>query len=269
MFRILIASPDTALYPDPSQWTASWFASTKDHQPIMAPPAIATDQNWTPWIYWGTGRFFSDLDKLDLHTQGFYGVKDRTLAAGGPAEGHIAVDLIDVSKVVVTYGAPSTVTGSDVVASGSSWDEMAAEMRGTDADPTYGWYMEVTDIAGPAAGERVLVKPSVFGGLAMFTSFKPIDDVCLSGGQGRLYAVHYETGTPYSRNVFGLGDPAPGTVLARSIDLGEGRPSSLAIHVGEEKGGKMYVQQSTGAIKEIEMTPPMSPKSGAVLWYEE
>jgi type IV pilus assembly protein PilY1 len=269
MFRILIAGPDTELYPGPSQWKASWFASTKDHQPIGAPPAIASDQDFTPWVYWGTGRFFSELDKMDLHTQGFYGVKDRTLATGGVAEGHIATDLIDVSNVVVTYGEPSTVTNSDVVAAGTSWDEMAAAMRGTDTDPTYGWYMDVTDIDGPGAGERVLVKPSVFGGLAMFTSFKPIDDVCLSGGQGRLYAVYYETGTPYSRNVFGLADPTPGTVLQRSVDLGEGRPSSLAIHVGQEKGGKMYVQQSTGAIKEIEMKPALNPKSGAVLWWEK
>ncbi len=60
-----------------------------------------------------------------------------------------------------------------------------------------------------------------------------------------------------------------GTSLARSMDIGEGRPSSLAIHVGQEEGGKMYVQQSTGEIKEMELKPPMNPKSGAVLWWEE
>ena len=103
----------------------------------------------------------------------------------------------------------------------------------------------------------------------MFTSFKPVDDVCRTGGDGRLYAVYYETGTPYRDGVFGLTNPTAGTALSRSLDIGEGRPSSLAIHVGEEKGGKMYVQQSTGEIKEIEMKPPMSPKSGAVLWWED
>ena len=103
----------------------------------------------------------------------------------------------------------------------------------------------------------------------MFTSFKPINDVCKTGGDGRLYAVYFETGTPYSRAVFGLEDPAPGTSLARSMDIGEGRPSSLAIHVGQEEGGKMYVQQSTGEIKEMELSPPMNPKSGGVLWWED
>jgi type IV pilus assembly protein PilY1 len=271
MHRLFIATPDTDLYPNPSTWAISTLLSTKDEQPITAAPGIASDHLNTPWVYWGTGRFYSELDKMDLATQGFYGVKDRTLTEGSAAGDHSASDLIDVSDVVVAFGAPSTVTGSDVVSSGAGWDEMAAEMRGTESSPTYGWYFEVTDIADPDAGEgeRVLVKPSIFGGLTMFTSFKPVDDVCKTGGDGRLYAVYFETGTPFSRDIFGLLDPPLGTDLARSMDIGEGRPSSLAIHVGQEKGGKMYVQQSTGEIKEIEMKPALNPKSGSVVWFEE
>ncbi len=268
MHRLFVATPDTDLYPSPTSWKVTTLASTKEQQPITASPGIAADRLNTPWVYWGTGRFFSELDKMDLYTQGFYGVKDRTLAEGGAAESHVPADLIDVSNVVVTYGNPSTVTGSTEVAGGSSWESMAEAMRGTASSPTYGWYFGVTDIAGPNAGERVLVKPSIFGGLTMFTSFKPLDDVCKTGGDGRLYAVYFETGTPFSQDIFGFTEPLPGTALARSMNIGEGRPSSLAIHVGQEKGGKMYVQQSTGEIKEIEMKPPINPKSGAVLWWE-
>ena len=142
-------------------------------------------------------------------------------------------------------------------------------MRGTEADPTYGWVLDVVDIAGSGSGERVLEKPSLYGGLAMFTSFKPNEDICGFGGQGRLYAMYYETGTPYSRDVFSLGNPAMGTLLERSVTLGQGRPSSLAIHVGQEKGGKVYVQQSTGTIEELVMRTPFGQKSGNVLWYED
>ena len=269
MHRIFIATPDTDLYPTPNSWTITSLSSTKVEQPITAAPGIATDYTNTPWVYWGTGRFFSEQDKMHLDTQGFYGVKDRTLTEGGAAENHVPSDLIDVSNVVVTFGAPSTVSGSTEVSSGSGWDQMAAEMRGTESTPTYGWYFEVTDIAGTNAGERVLVKPSIFGGLTMFTAFKPVDDVCKTGGDGRLYAVYFETGTPYKRDIFGFADPVPGTTLNRSMDIGEGRPSSLAIHVGQEKGGKMYVQQSTGEIKEMELKPAIYPKSGSVVSYEE
>jgi type IV pilus assembly protein PilY1 len=223
----------------------------------------------TPWVYWGTGRFFSEEDKTDLSTQSFYGVKDRTLVEGNPAEEKGPADLFDVTDVSVTFGAPSTVSGSDAVPAGSSWDEMLSAMRGDEFETTYGWFLDVVDIAGVEEGERVLVKPSIFGGLAMFTSFRPNNDVCDSGGRGRLYGLYYETGTSYKKDIFSLADPPLGTTFKRSVDLGQGKPSSLAIHIGQEKGGKIYVQQSTGTIQELLLNTPFRMKSGTVVWYEE
>lgn len=103
----------------------------------------------------------------------------------------------------------------------------------------------------------------------MFTSFRPNDDVCDSGGRGRLYGLYYETGTAYKKDIFSLTDPPVGTVLERSLDLGQGKPSSLAIHIGQEEGGKIYVQQSTGTIQERLLNTPFRIKSGGVSWYEE
>jgi type IV pilus assembly protein PilY1 len=129
MHRVFVATPDTDLYPSPNSWSITTLASTKEQQPITAAPGIAADQANVPWVYWGTGRFFSEVDKMQLDTQGFYGVKDKTLTEGGAAEDHGPSDLIDVSDVVVTFGSPSTVSGSNVVSSGTGWDEMRAEMR--------------------------------------------------------------------------------------------------------------------------------------------
>ena len=269
MYRILIGTPDMDVYPSPANWEISVLASTKVEQPIVAPPAIASDGKNTPWVYWGTGRFFNDTDKASLTTQSFYGVKDRTLAAGDPAEGKNASQLIDVTNVEVSYGAPSTVSGSTVVGDDSSWDQMLAAMRGDENTPTYGWVLDLVDLAGAGAGERVLEKPSVLGGLVMFSTFKPNTDICQYGGDGRIYGLYYETGTAYKRDVFSLSDPGFGSKLDRSLDLGQGRPSGLAIHLGQQKGGKLYIQQSTGTIEELVMKAPFGPKSGTVLWYEE
>jgi type IV pilus assembly protein PilY1 len=266
MYRLLVGTP-TGGYNDPNGWTYSVLASTKDYQAITTPPGMASDQDGTPWVYWGTGRSFSTADKTDTHTQSFYGVKDRTLQAGEPAESKIPAQLIDASNVVVTYGTPSTVTGSGLVPGGSTWDEFLSAMRGTQGTPTYGWFLDLSDIAGLNAGERVLEKPSIYGGLVMFTSFKPNSDICGYGGQGRLYGLYYETGTPYKLGVFSLVQPEPGSAIPRSIDLGEGRASSLAIHIGQEVGGKIYVQQSTGEITSVTLNPPFSQKSGSVMWY--
>ena len=48
-----------------------------------------------------------------------------------------------------------------------------------------------------------------------------------------------------------------------------GSMNEFAIHVGQEKGGKIYVQQSTGSIEELVMRTPFGQKSGSVLWYED
>ena len=113
------------------------------------------------------------------------------------------------------------------------------------------------------------MKPSIFGGLVMFTSFKPQADICDRGGQGRLYALYYETGTAFRSDSFSLCDPPLGTELERSVDLGQGKPSGVGLHIGQEKGGKIYVQQSTGIIEELLMKTPLNMKSGSVSWYEE
>ena len=269
MYRILIGTPGTDVYPPPAMWQVSVLAQTKPEQPIVASPGIASDHTGTPWIYWGTGRFFNDVDKASLVTQSFYGVKDRTLFDGDPAQGKGPGDFMDVTDVEVTFGDPSTVTGSTAVMAGSSWDQMLGSMQGDEINPTYGWVLDLVDIAGANFGERVLEKPSVLGGLVMFSTFKPNTDICQYGGDGRLYALYYETGTAYKRDVFSLGAPAAGTKLERSLDLGQGRPSGLAIHLGQEKGGKLYVQQSTGTIREMVMRTPFGLKSGTTLWYEE
>jgi type IV pilus assembly protein PilY1 len=269
MYRILIGTPDMDVYPGPAGWEVSVLAHSRLEQPIVAAPGIASDHRGTPWIYYGTGRFFDDVDKATLTTQSFYGVKDRTLAAGGPAEGKIPAQFMDVTNVEVTYGEPSTVTGSTVIGADSAWDQMLAAMRGDEVNQTYGWVLDLVDVAGAGSGERVLEKPSVLGGLVMFSSFKPNVDICQYGGDGRLYGLYYETGTAYKNDVFNLHDPGIGTKLARSLDLGQGRPSGLAIHLGQQKGGKIYIQQSTGTIEEMVMKAPFRAKSGTVMWYEE
>jgi len=146
---------------------------------------------------------------------------------------------------------------------------MLAGMRGDEISPTDGWVLDLVDIAGANSGERVLEKPSVLGGLVMFSSFRPNTDICQYGGNGRIYGLYYETGSAYKRDVFSLCTPALGTKLARSLDLGQGRPSGIAMHIGQEKGGKTYVQQSTGTIEEMLMNTPFSQKSGSVMWYED
>jgi hypothetical protein len=93
----------------------------------------------------------------------------------------------------------------------------------------------------------------------------PNDDICGFGGNGFLHALYFETGTAYVKSVVGV--EADDRVKDK-IKLGVGISSSLGIHVGREHGAKGFVQQSTGTINQIDLTPAFSVKSGFINWRE-
>jgi type IV pilus assembly protein PilY1 len=112
----------------------------------------------------------------------------------------------------------------------------------------------------------VLNKPAILGGIVLFPTFAPNSDVCGFGGNGRLFAVFYETGTAYKNYVMGEKGQ---TTIVDVIGLGEGVSSSFGVHVGKEEGGTIYGQMSTGVIQQIEIIPAFNPKSIPIYWREE
>lgn len=124
----------------------------------------------------------------------------------------------------------------------------------------------------PEPKERSLSKPSLLGGLALFTTHVPNQDVCSFGGQSNLYALYFETGTAYKKPVFDNGFDTVGglTVVRDKLRLGLGIASSVGIHVGKQEGGKAtgFIQQSTGAIERLNLDPAFNIRSGFTSWEE-
>lgn len=123
--------------------------------------------------------------------------------------------------------------------------------------------------------ERALSKPSLLGGLALYTTYVPNQDVCSFGGESYLYALYFETGTAYKKPVF-TGENATETiggltVIRHRLRLGLGMASSVGIHVGQQAGGTAtgYVQQSTGAILQLDLDPAFNIRSGFLSWEEQ
>ncbi|MFA6899692.1 MAG: PilC/PilY family type IV pilus protein [Desulfurivibrionaceae bacterium] len=139
--------------------------------------------------------------------------------------------------------------------------EMLAEARCHD-----GWKRTMTP------GERAVTKPAVMGGLALFTAYTPSSDVCGFGGNSSLYALYYESGTAYKHTIFREGtESVSGLNTVRyKLSLGAGKASSVGIHVGKNAEGKVtgFVQQSTGAIEQIELGPALNLRSGFISWQE-
>ncbi len=91
-----------------------------------------------------------------------------------------------------------------------------------DAVDCYGWYITL------AAGEKALSENMVFYKIAYFTTFTPKIDPCIPGGEGRLYAMQYKTGS----NGIDINNDQ---VKERSFVIGGGIPSKPVIVIPDTR----------------------------------
>jgi type IV pilus assembly protein PilY1 len=96
----------------------------------------------------------------------------------------------------------------------------------------------------------------------------PNNDICGFGGDSYLHALYFETGTAYYKSVVGTTPDGTKDKVLDKISLGVGISSSLGIHVGRKHGARGFIQQSTGTINQIDLTPALGIKSGFVNWRE-
>ncbi|NDY42721.1 hypothetical protein G3N55_07690 [Dissulfurirhabdus thermomarina] len=272
-------------------------------RPITAAPAVGTDgQNY--WIYVGTGRYFDALvDKNDNTTQYEFGIMEPTNATTGrltweqvefgPAgflpqprgsRGLQRVDQIQValatspalaslccsaSENFLDAANASICSANDTSCLPDRVAPLAGKVNNFGELKDYilsyrdGWYREMT-----IPRERNLGQAALLGGLLLYTTYQPIDNVCLPEGYSYLYALYYQTGTAWFKNIFA--DLQGATHGASSRNLGRGMALTPSLHTGKSEGSKAFVQTSTGAILEIE-TPELPLKnvhSGRVNWRE-
>ncbi|HOP48575.1 MAG TPA: PilC/PilY family type IV pilus protein [Desulfobacteraceae bacterium] len=270
---------DTGEYiDDPNQWTAHKLFSSP--APVIASPTLSMDFKDNVWVYFGTGRYISEADKLSTQQQYFFGIKDPFFNEDRTANylNYSApltlqkTDLFDadpydvaLNKKVYINGSLLDVTGEEDVYKFSNFVEWAQKKNG--------WFRSLeVKVSGPS--ERVLNKPVVFGGLVLSPAFVPNDDICSFGGDSFMYAFYFETGTAYPKKVFKEGtelitvDGGTAEIVLDRAGLGLGLASSASIHVGKESGSKLLVQQSTGAVVEVEADTALNVKSGLTSWIE-
>ena len=169
--------------------------------PVYYAPAVARDVVGDIWVYWGTGDRLEPLAKQE-NKDGFFGVRDL-----GKSAPRTSGNLQNIS------GATQTFT------------ELATKD---------GWYI----LLG-GKGEKVLANPTVFGGVAYFTTYTPESaggDPCEQAGNARLYGISY---------IDGAGSFTGGE---RSSYLGKGISSTPLVSAGIEAGkGGMFGWVSGGS----------------------
>lgn len=257
MYRIVINTDDPSGWVKKRVFTS--FTTGTPRYPLVNAPAIGVKER-DLWIYISSGRFFhSALDKTVSYPERLYGFVDPCFNGSVDPSCNTEVsvsDLADMSNVVVkTDGSVTGYTG------GSTFIDMLSNFRNSLATGTIrGWLVNMID-----NGERGVSKPVYTGDVVLFTSYLPVADVCQGGGYGYLYALYSLTGTAFSKPIIGT----TGNIINRRSFLGGGTPSSISVHMGREKGGKAFIQQSTGAIMTVEFNTAAQAKSGFVLWREK
>ena len=218
--------------------TANWsggrlFEATSEsgNRAIYTSAAVTLDRDLTLWVYWGTG------DKTDPTNpsaqERFFGVKD------------------------VDRTATRTL---------SNLQNITTEEGGyTDTDK-FGYFI---NLAGQ--GEKMLSEPTIFGGLAYFTTFTPAhgNDPCEQGGAATLYGLGYMTGRG-ALPVEGA-DPPP-----RTMSLGTGIPSAPVISLKPSGGTTpdLYVTTSGGGgigaqTQRVNINPPgLANRTNMLYWRD-
>ncbi len=228
--------------------TANWkggrlFASTTGYvRPVFTRPTVASDAANQLWVFWGTGNKQSPRETGSQER--FFALQDIFVPAksGASPPSYIIDNLEDITSMTYLGTKP-------------------------------GWYIRLT-----GSGEKMLFDPTVFGGMALFTTYTPSSggDLCAQGGTGKLYAMAMMPimveGVKY----------APGTGLwasgARSITLGSGIPTAPLVSqkpgtgptdvfvTVSGGGGNETVIKSVGdlpqdncpACKRLALTPPQA-----------
>ena len=251
---------------DPKDWGIKEKISVPE--PVTGAPNIGFYGD-DVWIYFGTGKFWNVADKTVVEKNAFYGIMEPKQTTGpaynfSTVTDSALVDVTDIQVDVDTADLNCTDGSTSCLPDNGDVDTFPAlKQYITDSSDVDGWKRELT-----GEGERVIGQPSLLGGLVTFTSYLPDADVCQAEGNSNLYALYYLTGTAWTENVFGDQDPNnPYVGFMKS--LGKGMSITPNLHLGQEKGTKVFVQSSTGEILEVNQPnlPIKNFRSGSGSWH--
>jgi type IV pilus assembly protein PilY1 len=151
---------------------------------------------------------------------------------------------------------------------------------GTYADsPTkHGWYINLD-----GSGEKILAEPTVFGGVAYFSTYTPPSgsDPCAQAGSANLYGVNFTTGAGILPPLDGSGHPIAGPPT-RSMGVGVGIPSAAVLSLkptgtyspGTSSPADLYMTVSGGggtgaSTQKVNFEPPTLANRTNLLYWKD
>jgi type IV pilus assembly protein PilY1 len=249
---------DTNEDGDTGEWT---FPETLINvsQPVVAGVTPGVDETGAKWIYFGTGRFYMNVDQSSTNTQSIYGIKET------------GIEVFKANVKDVTHAEIETDEDVTGVVAVTNFTDLKKDIT----DNYKGWYIDLPPIeglAGTAPATRVINSSALAGGILFTAAYQPGTDPCTGEGFSRLYGLYYKTGTAYpGPAVFGTAINLTGEKYSKPfIELGAGFATTPSIHTGSGTGDEavsIFTQLSTGTIIRTEATTG-NIRSGIHSWIE-
>ncbi|PIE62827.1 MAG: hypothetical protein CSA25_03340 [Desulfobacter postgatei] len=241
--------------------------STDHSTPVSAKPSDAYDSDGSSWVYFGTGRYSEQTDKVSTSQQYFYGLYDKNTAINDDGSAPYTLSNLALleTDIVEAYSLDAKGNRVDMDGDGDvdSKDKYRyrtiscsspdingdcnpstthSDLASTNKKP---WAIKLHTSSSGGPSERIITQPLITSGIVFIVTFVPDGDVCEGNGDAWILAVDWETGKPLSKPVFDINgdgtiDNADKTVQDDSgvehevvgFYLGGGRPSATVAIYG-------------------------------------
>jgi type IV pilus assembly protein PilY1 len=236
--------------------------------PITAAPTVTIDDANKLWVFFGTGRYFGNSDKVDNNVQRLFGIKDSVV--NGICTQTTTTNCLDDNLVDVTNATICLVCsgGTNQVTDPTNPTVTTFHGTGTTSmiglvDQRDGWRVTLPTGSGTNAAERSVVSPTLIGGTVFFPTFVPTNDYCASTGVSYLYALYYKTGTAATTPVVGTTTAGANVNVQTKVALGVGLASSMSVQIGSQGAGNLGTGGTGGSGCSGGMTGAVQMSTGA------
>jgi type IV pilus assembly protein PilY1 len=239
--------------------------------PFTASPVAVKDAKGDIWVYAGSGKYYGDIDEKDKSQQIFIGFKDigKTFSEDNfidTTNDKTRVEVLDRKEVCIYDPSAKRFVVKKMPSA-------VKLVSGRHSEPKNGWKIYLP------AGQRIISRPMLYGGLADFVSYEPESDICSYGGSSYLYALEYNTGIAPSNIAIlspdAIAENGSSEIIIKSnIKIGSGAPAygEAILTAGTQKQKEQIrkkIQLTTGAVVEIENKPLFSVYSRIMHWLKK
>ncbi|MCP9471851.1 MAG: PilC/PilY family type IV pilus protein [Nitrospira sp.] len=236
--------------------------------PLTAAPTVTIDDANKLWVFFGTGRYFGNSDKVDNNVQRLFGIKDSvvngicTQTSAASCHDDDLVDVTNATVCLVCDGGTNQVTDPTNPTVTTFHGTGTTSMVGL-VDQRDGWRVTLPTGSGTNAAERSVVSPTLIGGTVFFPTFVPTNDYCASTGLSYLYALYYKTGTAATTPVVGTTTAGANVNVTTKVALGVGLASSMSVQIGSQGAGNLGTGGTGGGGCAGGMTGAIQMSTGA------